>query len=99
MPPLFRRLKKSFGQNGHAWAQDPRDTFREHVWVAPFHESDLAELKRLIGAERILMGSDWPYVEGLAEPLSFTGDLEEAGFDSGEIERVMRTNVAALVGV
>lgn len=99
VPPLFRRLKKSFGQNGNAWAQDPRDTFREHVWVAPFHESDLAELKRLIGAGRILMGSDWPHVEGLAEPLSFAGDLEEAGFDGGEIERVMRTNAAALIGV
>ncbi|KPM52057.1 amidohydrolase [Frankia sp. R43] len=97
--PLFKSLKKSFVQGGEAWAEDPRETFRRQVWVSPFHENDLAELKKLIGVERMLMGSDWPHVEGLADPLSFTKDLAAAGFDDAEIRLVMHDNAASLIGV
>ncbi|OAA27862.1 Amidohydrolase [Frankia sp. EI5c] len=95
--PLFRSLKKSFAQNPGAWAEDPRETFRRHVWVAPFHESDLAGLRELIGTERILLGSDWPHVEGLADPLAFVKDLAAAGFDDAEIRLVMGGNARALI--
>jgi predicted TIM-barrel fold metal-dependent hydrolase len=97
--PLFKSLRKSFAQNPQAWPEDPRETFRRHVWVSPFHENDLAELKRLIGADRMLMGSDWPHVEGLAEPLTFTGDLEAAGLDDAEIRLVMGENAKELLGL
>ncbi|MBL7496656.1 amidohydrolase family protein [Frankia sp. CNm7] len=96
--PLFKSLKKSFVQNPDTWAEDPRETFRRQVWVSPFHENDLAELKTMIGADRMLMGSDWPHVEGLAEPLTFTKDLEAAGFDDAEIQLVMHDNAQALIG-
>lgn len=97
--PLFKSLKKSWGQHPDLWPEDPRETFRRHVWVSPFHENDLAELKQQIGADRMLLGSDWPHTEGLADPLSFTRDLKEAGFDDDEIRLVMRDNAASLVGV
>ncbi|MBL7498833.1 amidohydrolase family protein [Frankia sp. CNm7] len=96
--PLFKRLKKSFVQNPAAWAEDPRETFRRQVWVSPFHENDLDELKTLIGADRILLGSDWPHVEGLADPLAFTKDLESAGYTDAEIQLVMHDNAQALIG-
>ncbi|CAO5239261.1 amidohydrolase family protein [Frankia sp. AgKG'84/4] len=99
VPPLFTSLKKAFAQNPQAWPEDPRETFRRHVWIAPFHENDLANLKQLIGADRMLMGSDWPHVEGLAEPLSFTADLERAGFDDAEVAQVMGENAKALIGI
>mgnify|MGYP001354018237 CR=1 FL=1 len=95
--PLFRLLKKSFAQNPWRWDEDPRDTFRRQVWIAPFHENDLAELKALVGADRIMLGSDWPHTEGLAEPLSFVRDLEQAGYGDAEIQAVMYDNAAALV--
>ena len=90
--PLFKTFKKSWGQNPELWSEDPRETFRRHVWVAPFHENDLSELKSLIGADRMLLGSDWPHTEGLADPLSFAKDLERAGFTDDEIRLVMRDN-------
>jgi predicted TIM-barrel fold metal-dependent hydrolase len=95
--PLLRLLKKSFVQSPRAWTEDPGDTFRRHVWISPFHENDLAVLKDQIGAERIMLGSDWPHTEGLAEPLAFVKDLEAADFTSGEIQLVMHDNAAALV--
>ncbi|RAY12406.1 amidohydrolase [Actinomadura craniellae] len=95
--PLFKLLKKSFVQNPQMWDADPRETFRRHVWISPFHENDLSELKEQVGAERIMLGSDWPHVEGLAEPLAFVKDLEQSGYSDDEIQLVVHDNAAALV--
>jgi predicted TIM-barrel fold metal-dependent hydrolase len=93
---LFEKLKKSFGQAPYAYAEDPRDTFRRHVWVSPFYEDDLAALKDMIGVEHILMGSDWPHAEGLAEPASYIDDLRRCGYSDDEARLVMRENGLAL---
>ncbi len=95
--PLFGRLKKSFKMRGPAWPEDPRETFRRQVWVSPFYEDNLAELAGLIGVDRIIFGSDWPHAEGLADPLSYVEDLDEAGFDQSDVERIMYANAASLV--
>jgi predicted TIM-barrel fold metal-dependent hydrolase len=73
----------------------PSDTFREHVWVAPFYEDDVVGLARLIGAERVLNGSDYPHPEGLAEPIEFVEEL--AGLSDADVRRIMRDNFADLV--
>jgi predicted TIM-barrel fold metal-dependent hydrolase len=44
-----------------------------------------------------MLGSDWPHTEGIAEPLAFVKDLEEAGYTDGEIQLVVHDNAAALV--
>ncbi len=89
---LFAKLAKSFGQTPRAYAEDPRDTFRRHVWVSPYYEDDLAALRDLIGADQMLMGSDWPHAEGLAEPTSYVDDLRRCGFDDAQCRSVMRDN-------
>jgi predicted TIM-barrel fold metal-dependent hydrolase len=89
---LFQKLKKSFGQAPSAYPEDPRDTFRRHVWVSPYYEDDLGALKDLIGVEQILMGSDWPHAEGLAEPTSYIDDLRVFGYTDDEARLVMREN-------
>jgi predicted TIM-barrel fold metal-dependent hydrolase len=62
------------------------------VWVSPYYEEDLAALRDLLGADRLLMGSDWPHAEGLAEPASFIKDLDNNGFSAADARRVMRDN-------
>jgi predicted TIM-barrel fold metal-dependent hydrolase len=42
----------------------------------------------------MLFGSDWPHAEGLRNPVDFVADLD--GFDSAEVEQIMRTNGLAL---
>jgi predicted TIM-barrel fold metal-dependent hydrolase len=64
------------------------------VWVSPYYEDDLHDLKAKIGARHMLFGSDWPHAEGLANPVAFVDDLE--GFDDAEIELIMRSNGMAL---
>lgn len=92
VPELVKKLKKVHGQSPMGFASDPVETFRRHVWIAPFYEDDLAELKELIGLDRILFGSDWPHAEGLPEPSDFAEDLRRNGYDEEEIRVVMRDN-------
>ncbi len=93
---LFEKLTKSFGQTPHAYAEDPRETFRRHVWVSPFYEDALGDLRDLLGVERLLMGSDYPHAEGLAEPTAYVKDLKNFGFTDDECRLVMRENGLAL---
>jgi predicted TIM-barrel fold metal-dependent hydrolase len=92
VPELLRKLKKVYGQSPSGFTSDPVATFRTHVWVAPFYEDDLAELRDLIGLDHLLFGSDWPHAEGLAVPATFADDLRRNGFDEQEIRVVMRDN-------
>jgi predicted TIM-barrel fold metal-dependent hydrolase len=88
--PLLARFKKAYGQMPFAFQRDPVEAFREHVWVSPYYEDDLPELRDLIGADHVLFGSDFPHAEGLAEPTEFVNDLE--GYSAAETRLVMRDN-------
>ena len=92
---LIRRFSKAFKQAGYAFAEDPIKTFQNHIWVAPYYEDDLMELRELIGVEHILFGSDFPHAEGLATPMNFLEDL--GGFSSMEVEQIMSRNGKELV--
>jgi predicted TIM-barrel fold metal-dependent hydrolase len=93
---LFEKLSKSYGQVPHLYPEDPRETFKRHVWVSPFYEDELASLQQLVGADHILMGSDWPHVEGLADPASYIKDLQNFDYTPEQCEQVMRANGWAL---
>jgi predicted TIM-barrel fold metal-dependent hydrolase len=94
--PLFKKLTKVFKMRAPFWEEDPRETFRRHVWVAPFYEDDLVELADLIGIDHMLFGSDWPHAEGLADPLEYVDDLDQAGFDQAAVDKIMYENAVAL---
>jgi predicted TIM-barrel fold metal-dependent hydrolase len=95
VPGLLKRLKKAYGQMPFAFQQDPVEAFRRHVWVSPYYEDPLPELRDTIGAERMLFGSDFPHGEGLAEPCDFVHDLE--GFGKDETKLIMRDNGMKLI--
>jgi predicted TIM-barrel fold metal-dependent hydrolase len=94
--PLFGKLKKVWQMRGPMFDEDPRETLRRHVWVSPFYEDNLAELAQMLGVDHLLFGSDWPHAEGLADPLSYVDDLDDAGFTQEDVEKVMYSNAAAL---
>ena len=93
---LVKRLRKQANQTPWVFQEDPLDTVRRHVWVTPYLEEDLHALADLIGAERILFGSDWPHGEGVAQPLDFVKEL--GGFSEPEVARIMRDNCVELLG-
>jgi predicted TIM-barrel fold metal-dependent hydrolase len=92
VPALIKKLAKAYGQMPSSFVSDPVETFRAHVWIAPFYEDDMGELKEDLGLEHLLFGSDWPHAEGLAEPRLFAEDLRRNGFDEEEIRVIMSDN-------
>jgi len=88
--PLISSLKKAYGQMSTAFASDPVEQLRSHVWVSPYYEDDLEGLRDHLGASQILFGSDYPHAEGLAEPTDYIYDLK--GYDEDEIRLTMREN-------
>ncbi len=64
--------------------------------MAPYYEDDLEQLKRRIGADHVLFGSDSPHAEGLAVPTDFVHELK--GYDQDEVRLVMRDNAVGLLG-
>jgi predicted TIM-barrel fold metal-dependent hydrolase len=95
---LAKRLHKLANQYPRAFADDPVDELREHVWVAPYYEEDVKRLAGVIGVERILFGSDWPHGEGLETPISYAKDLSPLNSDA-DIKKVMRSNALEYLGV
>lgn len=75
--------------------QDPLETLRQHVWIAPFEDEDIAALAEVVGIDRIMMGSDFPHTDGLAEPTSFADHLGH--LDQEGVRKVMRDNACQLI--
>jgi predicted TIM-barrel fold metal-dependent hydrolase len=93
---LTKVWKRAYGQQPQAFGRvDPVETFHDKVFVEPFYEEDLDELKEYMPAERILFGSDWPHAEGLARPLDFLHDVKN--FTPDEQRKVMSSNLKGLL--
>ncbi len=95
VPKLLEDFEVCFAKMPQSFAEDPVETFTRHVWVSPYYEDDIDQLKHLLGADHLLFGSDWPHAEGLSEPTAFIDDI--AGFTAAEVQQVMRDNALALL--
>ncbi len=93
--PLLKKLAATHIQLPGTFGEDPVELFRRHVWVSPFFEDDVLDLIDAVGPSRVLFGSDWPHVEGLAEPASFIEEL--AGVEAADVRAIMRDNTLELL--
>ncbi|RDK05496.1 amidohydrolase family protein [Cupriavidus lacunae] len=95
LEPLLHRLDMTYHKMPSAFQRNPLETFRRHVYVAPFYEDPVEKVIELVGVERVLFGSDWPHPEGLAQPLDFFKDIE--ALTAEQTQRVMSTNLKELL--
>ncbi len=72
----------------------PSELFKRHISVAPFDDDDIRGLVDLIGADRVLLGSDYPHPEGVPEPRRA---LEGHGLTEAEIRLIARDNMERLL--
>jgi predicted TIM-barrel fold metal-dependent hydrolase len=74
----------------------PSRMFMEHVRVSPYPEDDIPWIvDNLDGDDRCLvMGSDFPHAEGLADPVDFVDLLDP--LDDAAKRRIMRGNAESL---
>ena len=73
----------------------PSEIFREKVWVSPFPEEDVEALVGLLGADRVLMGSDWPHAESIPRPSGYASCI--ANLDAASQRKIMRDNTLGLI--
>ena len=91
---LFSRLRGLDRKLPGYFAQDPVQTFREHVWISPFWEEHVESVISLIGQDHVLFGSDWPHVEGLPEPVCYLEEI--ARLDDDVRRQLVYDNAHAL---
>lgn len=98
VPDLLHRLDDAANRNPGFFKTEPSEVFREHVWVTPFWEDDLASLSTVVAIEQMLLGSDWPHAEGVERPADFITDSLSWADDSTK-QRIGRVNAERLLGV
>ncbi len=54
----------------------------------------MVDEERLVGADRVLFGSDWPHIEALPRPLDYVRDV--AHLDDEARRKILRANVIEL---
>ncbi len=94
---LFYELNDVYAKLLHSFSEDPIEAFKRCVYVAPFWEDNFQQIAELLGADRVVFGSDWPHPEGLKEPLALVDDL--AGLSDEDVEKIMGGNMMKLFKV
>ena len=94
LPDLFRKLASTSRKMPGYFTEDPAETFRRHVWINPFWEDDPYQVVELMGADRVIFGSDWPHIEGMPRPLDYVAELKELSDDERRL--VLRDNALEL---
>lgn len=92
---LAEHLKRAYAQLPKSFKRDPLDTLAEHLYVMPFHEESISDLSQHGPIDRILFGSDWPYSEGLRNPLDFFDIVE--GLFGADKRKIMCDHMKSLV--
>ena len=94
---LFKKLRSAGRKLPGFFKEDPVDIFRRHIWINPFWEDDVNETVELMGADRVVFGSDWPHIEGMPKPLDFAVELK--GFDDATQRRILLDNALELTAL
>jgi predicted TIM-barrel fold metal-dependent hydrolase len=98
VPDLVYRLKSAASRNPGYFSTDPVESFLEHVRVTSFWEDNVEVIAETIPVNRLLLESDWPHAEGVAQPMDFVTEAL-AWVDEKSAERIGRTNAVELLGV
>lgn len=91
---LFKKMRSASAKLPGLFKEDPVELFRRNVWINPFWEDDVQETVELMGADRVIFGSDWPHIEGMPEPLDYLAELKV--FTDEERKKILLDNVSEL---
>jgi predicted TIM-barrel fold metal-dependent hydrolase len=96
--PFLDHLEDTYRKMPQMFDEDPIEAFKRNVYIAPFHEDDIAKLVEVMGIDHLLFGSDYPHPEGLAEPCSYADHLPP-GMPREDVEKIMGGNLARIMRV
>jgi predicted TIM-barrel fold metal-dependent hydrolase len=96
--PFLEHLADVHRKMPQMFEEDPVEAFKRNVYVAPFHEDDIAKLVDVLGVDHLLFGSDYPHPEGLAEPCSYADHLPP-GMPEDDVAKIMGGNLSRIMRV
>ena len=91
---VVKKLKSTDAKMPGYFTTDPVLTLQRHWWINPFWEDDVNETVALMGADRVIFGSDWPHIEGMPAPLDYVPEL--AKLTDAERKMVLLDNAVTL---
>lgn len=91
---LLRAFAHSKERTPTYYSDDPVESFKEHVWINPFWEDDIREVIDHMGADRVIVGSDWPHMEGLEHPRDILEEIDDISLDVQQ--KILHDNAASL---
>ena len=94
LPDLLKSFAHSKERTPTYYTDDPVDSFKEHIWINPFWEDDIGEVIDHMGEDRVIVGSDWPHMEGLEHPKDILEEIEDIPLDVQT--KILHDNVAYL---
>ena len=95
--PILADMEHAWAQSPHSFDENPVEAFKRNIYVHPFHEEDPRGLIKILGADRVLFGSDYPHPEGMFDPITFIDEISNLTPD--QQAKVMGGNLARLMGV
>jgi predicted TIM-barrel fold metal-dependent hydrolase len=95
--PLIQVLERLYERTPEIFFEDPVAALKRCISVHPFHEEDPLGLIKLVGADNVVFGSDYPHPEGMYDPISFVDQLEN--LPSDDVAKVMGGNMDRLMRV
>lgn len=93
--PVLEQLETVYGRMKGQFPEDPIAAFKRNIYVHPFHEEDPVSMVKLLGADKVLFGSDYPHVEGMSNPISYVDELN--GLPDEDVAKVMGGNMHRLL--
>ena len=91
---IFKNLKITKERARNYYKEDPVELFKQHCWINPFWEDDIKEVIGYMGADRVVLGSDWPHMEGTSQPLDLLEEVD--GISASDQEQILYSNVKGL---
>ncbi len=96
--PLIHHMQVVYERSPELFEEEPFTVFKRNIFVHAFQEPDPAGLAELIGVDNVMFGSDFPHMEGLADPLSYS-ELVEKTMTPEDTAKVMGGNLARIMKV
>jgi predicted TIM-barrel fold metal-dependent hydrolase len=98
VPPLVERMQRHYEEMPFIFDEDPLEVFRRNIFVHSFRNKEPKKLVDLVGTvDNFTFGSDFPHMEGLNDPASYTEFLE--GWTQEDKAKIMGGNLARIMKV
>lgn len=75
----------------------PSEVFKRHFYITPFLGDQIPEMMDLLGPGHVMLGSDYPHPEGVAEPSDYLEQLADQ--PESRVRSFMRDTAAELYGL